>query len=80
MANQLSKESALNFVFRDAVSATKIYEILKKAIKTTVYLKERVFERHKIIKEVSESVVDESRSERLSTSTNHQHYKKYEQN
>ncbi|GBM85284.1 Putative uncharacterized protein FLJ37770 [Araneus ventricosus] len=72
MANVIEQRACIEFYFRNEISATKASETLQKAFKDDCLSKTTVFDWYKKFKDGRESVIDDLRSGRPSTSINDQ--------
>lgn len=70
MENVTEERTCINFYFLNAISGAKTHEILQKVFNDGYVSTTRVFEWYKML-EVTESVVDQSRSARAAISNNY---------
>ena len=73
MSEIIQQRSSIKFCVRNEISAAKTLEMLQKAFGVQALSKTRVYEWYKMFKEGRESVEDEARSGRPSTSTDELH-------
>jgi transposase len=76
MSETIQQRSSIKFCVRNEISATETLKMLQKAFGEQALSKTRVYEWYKMFKEGRESVEDEARPGRPSTSTDELHVNK----